>query len=121
MRRRTTTQVVVLCGGGPADGESREVEDGTSTLVVHDGPVEPVDDDAVTTAHLYVLRADGRFHHDGVFVVDDAPELPAATHEDPRAMGLAALGHDTYPSWTAILSMCVFIVVVMAFYYEYTH
>lgn len=119
MRRRTSTAVAVLCGGGPADGERRPVEEGAESVVVHepagDGPVSLVD---AVRAHRYERGADGRYTYAGP--VAQLPELPAALHENAHAQGLAALGHDPGPSALAITAAIVLVAVVMAFFGVYT-
>lgn len=113
MARRTSTAVAVLCGGGPADGERRPVDEATEALVVHeppgDGPVSLAD---AVRAHRYERRTDGRFVYVGP--VERLPELPDHPTVDPRTQALAALRHDPGPSALAITAMIVVVAVVMA-------
>ncbi|MEV4423403.1 hypothetical protein AB0L40_26045 [Patulibacter sp. NPDC049589] len=127
MRRRTPTAVAVLCGGGPADGETRPIEDGALTVVIPEGPsAELHADDAAEPrgarrrAHVYERHADGRFFYLGPVVLEDEPELPARTHADVQAMGLAALGHDKGPSALAIVTVIVALTAVMMLFNEYS-
>lgn len=119
MRRRTPTAVAVLCGGGPADGERRPVEDGVDEILVDEPsdeqPVSPAD---AVRAHRYERRADGRFAYAGP--VERLPQLPGALHDDAHAQGIAALGHDAGPSALSIIAMIVLVAVIMYCFGVYT-